>query len=144
MPISCDKSILGPWAAQKCHMTWTPENSTCIGMVDQDGSPTAAAWFQDWSGRSIMAHFATTGGLTPKFVAAIFAYPFRQLGAEQIVCPVVEDNVKSMQLLRHFGFRPVGRVPAWSKGGDMLFFAMQRDSCKWLKGKYGQRLGITS
>lgn len=144
MPISCDKSILGPWAAQKCNMTWTPENSACIGIVNGDAEPIAVAWFQDYTGVSIMAHFATDGGLSPRFVAEIFAYPFRQLDAQQIVCPVVEDNTKSMRLLRHFGFRPVGRVPGWSKGGDMLFFALQRHECKWLKGRYGKKLGITS
>ena len=144
MPISTDKHILGPWAAEQCRMVWTPQNSSCIGLIAHDGTPTVAAWFQDYSGASIMAHFAVSGNLTPHFVATIFDYPFRQLDAKQIICPVVEDNTKSLSLVRHFGFLPVGRIPAWARGGDMIFFAMQRDNCKWLKDGYGKKLGITS
>lgn len=144
MPISTDKTILGPWAAEQCRMVWTPMNSSCIGLIGHEGTPTAAAWFQDYSGASIMAHIAVSGNLTPRFVAAIFDYPFRQLDVKQIVCPVVEDNTKSLSLVHHFGFKPVGRIPSWARGGDMIFFAMQREGCKWLKGRYGQRLGITS
>ena len=144
MPLSFDKMILGPWVAEQCNMVWTPENSSCIGMISEDGTPTAAAWFQDYSGVSVFAHFAASGTLSPRFVATIFDYPFLQLGVQQIVCPVVEDNTKSLGLVRHFGFRPVGRIPAWASGGDLIFCALQRADCKYLKGKYGKKLGIAA
>ena len=133
-----DKNFVGSWVAKKCEMVWTPENSEAIGLVKQ-GELVAGVWYEDYSKKSITCHIAITGRMTREYLGIIFDFPFVQLGVEKIICPVLSDNDKSIRLVKNMGFEEQARLLDVSPSGDMLFFVMSKDKCRFLGEKYGQK-----
>ena len=87
---------------------------------------------------SVMAHIAVVGRLNKEFVKAIFDYPFNQMGVRKVVCPILETNEDSIRLCKHFGFSEFGRLKDVHPDGDMLFFELHREDCRFLGEKHGQ------
>jgi hypothetical protein len=137
--ICTDKVLIGPWVADRCGMVWTPENSQAIGWIQSDGTITAGVIYQDFTGKSVMAHISCENPIVPGFLFVIFDYPFNQIGVEQIIAPIVESNTKSIGLARRMGFQPVCRIPDYRADGGLIFFALKRKHCRFLRGKYGQK-----
>ena len=133
-----DKSVVGPYIAKHCRMIFTPENSTTIGWI-KDGQISAGVWYEDYNKVSVMCHIAITRQLTPKYLYTIFHYPFVQLGVEKIVVPVLESNEESIGFVKNLGFEEKARLLDISPDGDMLFFVMSKDKCRFLGEKYGKR-----
>ncbi len=133
-----DKDLVGPWIARHCNMTWTPDNSTAIGLL-KDNDLVAGVWYEDYNKVSIMCHIAITGKMTPKYLNVIFDYPFVQLGVEKIVVPVLSDNKVSTKFVKNLGFEEKARLSEVSPDGDMVFFVMSKDKCKFIGERYGKR-----
>ena len=85
--IIVDKSVVGPWIAQRCNMVWTPENSTAIGL-EKNGELVAGVWYEDFNGKSVTCHIVLKKPMNRQFLAIIFDYPFIQLGVSKIIGPV--------------------------------------------------------
>lgn len=130
------KDVIGPYVAHHCRMIWTPENSECIGW-EVDGELQAGVWYEDMNAVSVMAHIAVTGRIGKKFIHAIFDYPFNQLKVSKILCPILEDNVKSIKLCENFGFSRVSVLKDIHPSGDMIFYTLERKNCKYLGERYG-------
>lgn len=130
--------IVGPWVAKQCRMIWTPENSQALGL-ERDGRLIAGVWYEDYNQRSVMAHIAIQGRITREFLFSIFDYPFRQMGVSKIVSPVTENNADSINLLEKFGFIESARLKDIHPSGDMIFYIMDRENCKYLGERYGKR-----
>jgi L-amino acid N-acyltransferase YncA len=133
-----DKDVVGPWIARHCNMVWTPENSNAIGWL-KDGQVCAGVWYEDYNQVSVMCHIAITGKMTPEYLNIIFDYPFVQLGVDKIVVPVLSDNEASIKFVKNLGFEEKARLLDISPNGDMLFFVMTKDKCRFIGERYGKR-----
>lgn len=133
-----DKEVVGPWIARHCNMTWTPDNSYAIGWL-RDGEVCAGVWYEDYNKVSIMCHIAITGRMTPEYLNIIFDYPFVQLGVDKIVVPVLSDNEASIKFVKNLGFEEKARLLDISPDGDMIFFVMSKDNCRFIGERYGKR-----
>jgi len=131
-----DKDLLGPFIAQKLNMVWTPENSSTIGWVtDQIES---VVWYEDFNQKSVTCHIYLEKGLNKQYLSTIFDYPFVQLGVDKIVCPVVSSNDKSIEFVKKLGFEEQARLLDVFPTGDLLFFVMSKDKCRFLGERYGK------
>jgi L-amino acid N-acyltransferase YncA len=133
-----DKDIVGPYIARHCNMVWTPENSNAIGWL-KDGQVCAGVWYEDYNKVSVMCHIAITGKMTPEYLNIIFDYPFVQLGVNKIVVPVLSGNEASIKFVKNLGFEENARLLDVSPDGDMIFFVMTKDKCRFIGERYGKR-----
>ena len=129
--ITVDKSVVGPWIAEQCQMVWTPENSTTIGL-ERNGELVAGVWYEDFNGKSVTCHIAITGQMTPEYLSFIFYYPYIQLGVDKIIAPIISDNEKSIGLVKKMGFEEQAQLLDVFPSGDLLFFVMTKDKCRFL------------
>jgi RimJ/RimL family protein N-acetyltransferase len=118
-------------------MIWTPENSQAIGLT-KDGELVAGVWYEDFNKKSVTCHIAITGQMTKQYLAIIFDYPFVQLGVDKIICPVKSNNDKSIRLVKNMGFEEQARLLDVFPSGDLLFFVMSKDKCRFLGERYGK------
>jgi RimJ/RimL family protein N-acetyltransferase len=77
--------------------------------------------------------------MTPKYLNVIFDYPFVQLGVEKIVVPVLSENEASTNFVKNLGFEEKARLLEVSPDGDMVFFVMSKDKCRFIGERYGKR-----
>lgn len=116
-------------------MIWTPENSTTLGL-ERAGKLVAGVWYEDYNQQSVMAHIAIDGRIDREFLFAIFDYPFRQLGVRKVVCPVVETNEASINLVQKLGFSEAARLKESHPDGDLIFYTLNRENCKYTGARY--------
>ena len=135
--IVSDKNRVGPWVAKKIFSQFDP-NAEAIGL-DRDGEIQAGVIYEDWNGKSIMAHIAIDGKINKSFLFAIFHYPFVHCGVDKIICPVPESNAESRKLVEHMGFGCEARILDAHPDGDLLLYTMKREKCRFLGERYGQR-----
>ena len=83
---------------------------------------------------TITCHIAIAGRVNKKFLRAIFDYPFIVCNVDKIIAPVIADNDKSINLVQNMGFTEEARIAR--SNGDMIFFTLLKDKCKFLGGKY--------
>ena len=131
-----DKDILGPFIAEKLNMVWTPENSTTIGWIGEEIE--SVVWYEDYNKKSVTCHIYLGKGLNKQYLATIFDYPFIQLGVDKIIAPVISSNDKSVEFVKKLGFEEQARLLDVFPTGDLLFFVMSKDKCKFLGERYGK------
>lgn len=136
--IFTDKSIVGPWVAQRCNAVFTPDNSSTIAWV-KDGRITAGVWYEDYNQVSVTTHIAVEEPLTRRYLNVIFDYPFEQLGVQNIIAPVISDNELSIEFVKKLGFEEKARLLDVFPSGDLLFFVMTKDKCRYIGERYGKR-----
>lgn len=134
--LSFDKDILGPFIAEKLNMVWTPDNSTTIGWVGEEIE--SVVWYEDYNKKSVTCHIYLGKGLNKQYLATIFDYPFIQLGVDKIIAPVISSNDKSVEFVKKLGFEEQARLLDVFPTGDLLFFVMSKDKCKFLGERYGK------
>jgi RimJ/RimL family protein N-acetyltransferase len=118
------------------------ERSEAIGL--KRGEIVAGVIYENWNHQSIWCHIAVEGRLTPEYLAAIFDYPFNICQVEKIIVPVGSDNEDSTRMVSKMGFFNESCIKNARPEGDIVFWTMQRNDCKYLKDRYGQRLSITT
>lgn len=79
-------------------------------------------------------HACTDRPYTKALLRWAFKIPFEQWGYRYMVGVVSAKNLKSLTLARKLGFKEVGRLP-----GELHFFALQKEDCRWLKLAEKQR-----
>lgn len=117
-------------------MVWTPENSTTIGWVGEEIE--SVVWYEDYNKKSVTCHIYLGKGLNKQYLATIFDYPFIQLGVDKIIAPVISSNDKSIEFVKKLGFEEQARLLDVFPTGDLLFFVMSKDKCKFLGERYGK------
>lgn len=117
-------------------MVWTPENSSTIGWVTDEIE--AVVWYEDFNKRSVTCHIYLENGLNKQYLHTIFDYPFVQLGVNKIIAPVVSSNDKSVEFVKKLGFEEQARLLDVFPTGDLLFFVMSKDKCRFLGERYGK------
>ena len=130
---------VGHWVAARNFQMYFEANSQSIGL-EKDGEIVAGVIYEDWNGQSIMCHIAIIGNLTPTFLAKIFDYPFRQLGAHKIIAPVASVNSESIRLVTNMGFKEEAKIKDAHPSGDIVVFTMTKNECRFLGEKYGKKL----
>jgi hypothetical protein len=139
-----DKTVVGIWIAKRVNAIFTPENSTCIGLLDQDGNVVAGVWYESYTKTSIVTHIAVDGKLSKKFISVIFDYPFVQLGVEKLIGPTNSSNENAMRFIQKLGFVEEARIKDAFPDGDMVLFTMTKSKCRYLGERYGQRFPSTT
>ena len=117
-------------------MVWTPENSATIGWVNKEIE--SVVWYEDFNKKSVTCHIYLGKGLNKQYLNTIFDYPFVQLGVDKIIAPVISSNDKSVEFVKKLGFEEQARLLDVFPTGDLLFFVMSKDKCKFLGERYGK------
>lgn len=130
---------IGYWVAGKIDGSYFAEKSQALGLV-RDGEIIAGVIFENFNGRSLVAHMAATGRLTPAYLGAIFDYAFNVCGVEKAICPVAETNTRSVGLVVNMGFAEEARIKDASPQGDVLIYTLTKQNCRFLGDRYGKKL----
>jgi RimJ/RimL family protein N-acetyltransferase len=100
----------------------------------------AGVIYENWNHKSIWCHIAIEGRLTPEYLAAIFDYPYNVCQVEKIICPVGSDNEQSIKVVKKMGFTEEGRIKEGRPHGDIVFYTLRRDDCRFLNMRYSKRI----
>lgn len=123
---------VGEWVAEQTTGSYH-YNAQSIGL-ERDGDIVAGVIYESFMDTTITCHIAIVGRVNKTFLRAIFDYPFRVCNVDKIIAPVIADNDKSINLVQNMGFTEEARIAR--SNGDMIFFTMLKDNCKFLGGKY--------
>lgn len=123
---------VGAWVAEQTTGSYHC-NSSAIGL-EREGQVVAGVIYESFMDTTITCHIAIAGRVNKKFLRAIFDYPFRVCNVDKIIAPVIADNDKSINLVQNMGFTEEARIAR--SNGDMIFFTLLKDKCKFLGGKY--------
>jgi RimJ/RimL family protein N-acetyltransferase len=132
-----DSLKIGEWIAKELDMIFTPEKSSCIGLL-KNGELIAGVWYEDYTKESIMAHIVIKERINREFLTTIFHYPFVQLGVSKIIGPVKSTNAKAIEFDKKLGFTEEARLLGVFPDADLLFFTMAKSDCRFLGERYGQ------
>lgn len=119
------------WVAERTGGKFKPHNSQAIGLVRKD-KIVAGAVFENYNGKSIMFHLAIEGRLTPAFLFALFRYPFVTCNVDKLLATILSTNVKSIKLAKNFGFIEEAKIKDAHPDGDILFFTMLKNDCRFI------------
>lgn len=130
-----DKERLLTWAqAQIGNDGFRPE-ATAIG-YEVDGQLHAVAVYEAFTKYDCDIHVAVIDNgrhLTRGVLAAVFSYPFVQLGLLRITGRVLDDNPKALSFDHKLGFVTEGHHPnAAGPGKGIYALGMLRNSCRFL------------
>ena len=139
-----DKDLIGQWVARRVNGVFTPENSSCIGLLDKEGNIVAGVWYEMYTKTSIMTHIAIDGKMSKEFLAVIFDYPFVQLGVDKLIGPTSSSNEDAIRFNHKLGFVEEARIKDAYPDGDMVLLTMTKDKCRFLGERYGKRRGKCS
>ena len=143
MKLCVDAETVGPWVAEKTGGAWTPQRGAAIGKIS-DNTLVAGVIYEDFNKVNVVCHIAGEGvWATREFLNAIFDYPFNQLKVNRITVPVDGSNAKSIALVERLGFKIEARLLRATPTNDLLIYAMFKDDCKYIKGEYLGKIGIT-
>lgn len=131
---------IGPWVASKTDGIWSPNRSAGIAK-EKNGEIIAGILYENWNKASVTVHFAGDGNWADRyFLAVIFDYPFNQLGVKMMIAPVCSTNQKCIDMVKHMGFNKEAELPGATSKGNLLFFVMNKEDCKYLRGKYSETI----
>ena len=136
-------AIVGHWVAKRIRGGYFAERSNALGL-EKNGELVAGVIYENWNHKSIWCHIAIDGRLTPRYLAAIFDYPFNVCQVEKIIVPVGSDNEKSIRLVEKMGFAEEGRIKNARPEGDLILFTLPRNACRFIGEKHGQRFTIAT
>ena len=128
---------IGKWVAGKIKGVYH-EGDTAIGLV-KDGKIIAGVLYENWNGRSIMAHMGIEGRLTPAFIGAVFDYAYNVCNVDKVILPVGSTNAKSIKLVENMGFAKEGRIADASPEGDIVIYTLKKADCRFLGDRYGKK-----
>jgi len=123
---------VGVWVVQQTKGAYH-YNSTAIGL-ERDEQIVAGVIYENFMTTTITCHISISGRLNKKFLWAIFDYPFKVCKVDKIVAPIVATNEKSIKLVTNMGFTEEARIKR--SNGDMVFFTMLKENCRFLGGRY--------
>lgn len=129
---------VGHWVASHTGGGYFAERSEAIGL-QRDGELVAGVIYENWNHRSIVCHIAFLGRLTSAYLAAVFHYPFEVCDVDKIIAPIRGDNRKAMSLVENMGFLEEARIKDAAPTGDIVFYTLTRDKCRFLENRYGQK-----
>ena len=130
---------VGHWVAKRVDYGFLETRANALGLKRND-ELIAGVIYENWNHQSIWCHFAIQGQLTPAYLAAIFDYPYNICQVEKIICPVGSDNEQSIKVVKKMGFTEEGRIKEGRPHGDIVFYTLRRDNCRFLNTRYSKRI----
>ena len=129
--IEYNQEILREWAQN--HSMPTPTDARFIGS-SFNGVVKAVVVYCGFFGKSCMIHVHGDGShwITKDFLKTTFELPFKNWNLKVIIGTVAGNNVKSLKLSRHLGFREVAVIPDAHDEGDLVIFEMRPADCRFL------------
>lgn len=131
------KPHAGHWAAHAMGGVFSPATQTCIGLY-KDDVIRAGVIFENWNGRSLVAHMAVNGRITRRYLFVIFDYAFNRADVEKVILPVQSTNAQSIKFVLNLGFQEEAKIRDAAPGGDILLFTLAKQNCRFLGEKYGK------
>jgi RimJ/RimL family protein N-acetyltransferase len=128
-------SALGQWASERLDGRQFSPPFVAIGVAHR-GRIVAAAVYNNFCHPDIHVTFVTSSPrwASPGAVAAIFRYPFRQLGCRRITAVTAESNDRARLFLERLGFRREGYHPdARIDGASISYGLLLRDAERWMR-----------
>ena len=132
---------VGEWVAKRIDGSYSAGDSIAIGL-ERHEIVVAGVIYENWNRRSIMCHIAIEQRITPGFLGAIFHYPFSVCKVDKIIVPVGDANEKSKRLVCKMGFEEEARIKDACVDGDMVFYTMLKDKCRFLGESYGKKFTV--
>ncbi len=126
------------WVAHQTNEFGNFGTNAGIGL-ENDGQLIAGVAYAQWNGPNVVCHIASDGSrrwMTRAYLRVIFDYPFNQLGVKRITVAVGEGNLPSRRFVEHLGFRRETTLREAHPTGDLLVYAMFRESCKWISAAF--------
>ena len=129
--IEYNQQILKEWAQK--HEMPTPEDARLIGS-SFNSVLKAVVVYCGFFGKSCSMHVASNGShwMTRDFLKTAFELPFKNWNLKVIIGTVAGNNVKSLKLCRHLGFREVAVIPDAHDDGDLVVLEMRPTNCRFL------------
>lgn len=114
------------------------DNFTAIGL-ESDDKLVAGVVYTDFNGNNILAGIAAEGkhSLNREFLWFMFYYPFIQAGAQRITACVETNNLQSQRFVEKLGFELEFSMKRGGRFGDLLFYRMFREDCRYLEMRHG-------
>lgn len=134
---------VGYWVAEQLGRGYFAARCQAIGLR-KDGVIVAGVIYENYNGRSIMAHIAFKERVTPTFIAAIFDYPYNICKVDMVIAVIEDTNTKSIHVCENMGFSEEARIRDSHPGGDQIIYALKRQDCRFIRGRYVQRLAIAA
>lgn len=116
------------------------QSPRAISLRQPDGTLTGAVVYERFSECDCNIHVASDGSsrwMTRAFLAAVFAYPFIQLGLRRVTGLVPASNHAAMRLNQHLGFEIEGYCDHAMPADDIVVMGMTRVRCRYIKKKEG-------
>lgn len=142
VPISDGKCLvygaeaeLCAWASERIGQgdLW-PADTVTIGL-EQNGRTIAVGLFNRFDGSDCHMHIATDGRknwASRGVLAAVFSFPFIQVGCRRITAPVASRNTASLVAAIKLGFVPEGLMARALPNDDVARLVMFKERCPWL------------
>ena len=109
--------------------------ATAIGLV-KDGKIIAGVVYHNYRLNGLEMSIATEDRYwaNRRTLKTFFAYPFNQLNCDRVTALVLEDNIKSRDMVNRLGFKKEGILRKAMNGKDIYIYGMLKDECKWIGG----------
>ena len=130
---------VGHWVAKRVDYGFLETRANALGLK-RNNELIAGVIYENWNHQSIWCHFAIESQLTPAYLAAIFDYPYNICQVGKIICPVGSDNEQSIKVVKKMGFTEEGRIKEGRPHGDIVFYTLRRDDCRFLNKRYSKRI----
>ena len=120
------------WLASRAGLTVGPQLRGVKAV--QDGRIVAMLGFDGWTPAACSVHVAVEHPAALRHVLRLgFSIPFVEMGKHVVIAAVLSTNKRSLNLVRHLGFRESGRIRnGWAVGVNLHLFEMQRSDCRWI------------
>lgn len=102
--------------------------------LERNGELVGGVLYEGFNGPNIWMHCAGVGNwINRDLLRAAFAYPFVQLGVNNVWGTVDASNHKARRLDEHLGFKPHAVLTGAAKdGGDVIIYRMTKEECRFL------------
>ena len=107
---------------------------TTLGLVSGHAL-VAGVVYNSFEACNVCAHIgAVPGGhwLTPRFLRAMFDYPFNQMGKRRITALVARKNKRARRFVEKLGFKLEGTLSHYYERDDMIVYGLLREKCAFL------------
>lgn len=125
---------VGHWVAAQTGGDYDEKKSQAIGFV-RDDKLIAGFIYEKWNGQSVFCHLAIKGKINRTFLKVSMGYAFEGIGAKKIIGTVLSSNVKSIKAAKTLGFVQEACITNAAPTGDVLFFTMTAEQCRFFGGK---------
>lgn len=104
-----------------------------IGLANGKGYVCAGVVFEDWNGKSIVAHMVNRERLTRKFLWTVGDYAFNQVKAFKVIAPIWSDNTRMQHVAGKMGFVLEARIHGATPTGDLLLYTLRKEDYRYGK-----------